>query len=145
MGNTQNIKVAVDAVVFKRSNDDVSLLLIKRKNDPFENQWALPGGFVNNDESLGSAVERELKEETGLNINGLQQLYTFGKPDRDPRSRIISVAYFGLIQSEQINTLKANTDAKEAKWFDVKDLPELAFDHENIIDMALERLKKLFP
>ncbi len=139
---TQNIKVTVDAVVFGYSREDgVSLLLIKRKYDPFKGSWAIPGGFVLDDESLEDAVARELQEETGVKINYLEQLYTFGKPDRDPRSRIVSVAYFGLVKSNQFEKLKATTDAEEAAWFNFKKLPKLAFDHKQILKVAIDRLR----
>lgn len=142
MKTTQNIQVAVDAVVFGYSKEDgVRILLIKRKYEPFKGRWAIPGGFVKNDESLESAVERELLEETGVKINYLEQLYTFGKPDRDPRRRILAVAYFGLVKSAQFEKLKASTDAEEAEWFNIKDLPKLAFDHKEILQTAIERLR----
>ena len=99
---TQNIRLSVDAIVFGYSADSgVSILLIKRKYSPFKGSWAIPGGFVLDKESLEEAVERELLEETGVKINYLEQLYTFGKPKRDPRQRIVSVAYFGLVKSKQ--------------------------------------------
>ena len=139
---TQNIKVAVDAIVFGYSKEDgVSLLLIKRKYDPFKGSWAIPGGFVLDDESLEEAVARELEEETGVKINYLEQLYTFGQPDRDPRTRILSVSYFGLVKSNQFQKLKAATDAEDAKWFNINKLPKLAFDHKKILKMAIERLR----
>ncbi|UTW62165.1 NUDIX hydrolase [bacterium SCSIO 12741] len=142
MKETQNISLAVDAIVFGYSKEEgVSLLLIKRKYPPFQGDWAIPGGFVKNDESLETAVERELLEETGVKINYLEQLYTFGKPDRDPRRRVVSVAYFGLVKSKQFSKLKASTDAEEAGWFNIKNLPELAFDHAQILEMAIERLR----
>ncbi len=113
MKKTQNIKVAVDAVVFGYNKvEGVTVLLIKRKYEPFKGQWAIPGGFVKEKESLESAVERELLEETGVKIKYLEQLYTFGKPNRDPRRRIISVAYFGLVKSSLFEKLKADTDAE---------------------------------
>ncbi|MDA0194442.1 MAG: NUDIX domain-containing protein [Bacteroidetes bacterium] len=134
--------MTVDAVVFGYSRmDGVSLLLIKRKYDPFKGSWAIPGGFVLDDESLEDAVERELQEETGLRINYLEQLYTFGKPERDPRSRIVSVAYFGLVKSTQFQKLRATTDAEEAAWFTFKKLPKLAFDHKKILNVSIERLR----
>ncbi len=139
---TQNIKVTVDAVVFGYSREEgVSLLLIKRKYEPFKGSWAIPGGFVLDDESLEDAVARELQEETGVRINYLEQLYTFGEPKRDPRSRIVSVAYFGLVKSNQFEKLKATTDAEEAAWFNFKRLPKLAFDHKQILKVAIERLR----
>ncbi|MBL4706677.1 MAG: NUDIX hydrolase [Flavobacteriales bacterium] len=142
MEKKQNIQVAVDAIVFGYSKEEgVSILLIKRKYPPFKGDWAIPGGFVEDQESLESAVERELLEETGVKINYLEQLYTFGKPDRDPRKRILSVAYFGLVKSSQFNKLKASTDAEDAQWFNIKKLPKLAFDHDNILKIAIERLR----
>lgn len=134
--------MAVDAIVFGYSKEEgVSVLLIKRKYAPYKGNWAIPGGFVLDDESLEEAVERELLEETGVKINYLEQLYTFGKPNRDPRRRVISVAYFGLVKSKQFEKLKASTDAEEAKWFNIKDLPSLAFDHDRILEMAIERIR----
>jgi 8-oxo-dGTP diphosphatase len=138
----QNIQIAVDAIVFGYHKEiGVSVLLVKRKYEPFKGEWVIPGGFIKNDESLEDAVERELMEETGIKINYLEQLYTFGKPNRDPRRRIISVAYFGLVKSSQFEELQATADAEEAKWFDIKLLPKLAFDHQEIIKIAIERLR----
>jgi 8-oxo-dGTP diphosphatase len=140
--STQNIKVAVDAIVFGYSREEGgSNLLIKSKYEPFKSSWALPGGFVLDDESLEDGVARELEEETGVKINFLEQLYTFGMPERDPRTRILSVAYFGLVKSSQFQKLKATTDAEAAEWFNFKQLPKLAFDHKKIITVAIERLR----
>lgn len=142
MEKNKNISVAVDAIVFGYSKEDgVKVLLIKRKYHPFQEHWAIPGGFVEADESLEDAVERELKEETGVKINYLEQLYTFGKPDRDPRKRIISVAYFGLVKSSQFAKLEADSDAEDADWFNIKQLPKLAFDHKKILKVAIDRLR----
>lgn len=142
MKSTQNISLAVDAIVFGYSKEqEVSILLIKRKYPPFEGNWAIPGGFVLENESLEEAVERELLEETGIKINYLEQLYTFGKPNRDPRQRIVSVAYFGLVKSTQFEKLNASTDAEEAQWFNIKKLPKLAFDHTDILTSAIERIR----
>lgn len=136
------IKVAVDAIVFGYSKQDgVSVLLIQRKYEPYKNSWAIPGGFVLEDESLEEAVKRELVEETGITVNYLEQLYTFGEPKRDPRQRIIAIAYFGLVKTSQYQELKASTDAENAKWFSIKKLPALAFDHKQIIAVAIERLR----
>ena len=136
----QSIKLSVDAVVFGYEEGKISILLIKRKYEPFKGKWAIPGGFVLNDESLEEAVQRELQEETGVEINYLEQLYTFGKPSRDPRGRVVSVAYFGLVRP---NTFKifASTDAEEVAWFNIDKLPKLAFDHKEILAMAIERLQ----
>lgn len=136
------IKVAVDAIVFGYSKQDgVSVLLIQRKYEPYKNSWAIPGGFVLENESLEEAVKRELVEETGITVNYLEQLYTFGEPKRDPRQRIIAVAYFGLVKASQYQELKASTDAENAKWFSIKKLPALAFDHKQILQVAIERLR----
>lgn len=138
----QHMKVAVDAVVFGYSKQEgVSVLLIQRKYPPFQNSWAIPGGFVLEHESLEEAVRRELQEETGIRVDYLEQLYTFGNPGRDPRQRIISVAYFALVKSSQFQQLKASTDAEHAKWFGIKELPELAFDHQDILKMAIGRVR----
>jgi 8-oxo-dGTP diphosphatase len=114
--------------------------LIKRKVAPYKGKWALPGGLVLDKESLDQAVERELKEETGIDVNYLEQLYSFGSPKRDPRNRVISVAYFALVRKSNFK-LHAATDAEEAKWINIKDLPKLAFDHNKIIDVAVNRLR----
>lgn len=138
--SNQEIKLSVDAVVFGYETSNISVLLIKRKYQPFKGNWAIPGGFVLNDESLEEAVQRELQEETGVKINYLEQLYTFGKPSRDPRGRVVSVAYFGLVRP---NTFKifASTDAEEVAWFNIDELPKLAFDHKDILKIAIERLQ----
>ena len=137
----QDIKVAVDAVVFGYDQEKgVSVLLIKRKNSPFEKMWALPGGLVLNGESLDDAVNRELKEEAGIDVNYLEQLYTFGNPVRDPRNHAISVSYFGLVRPKDFQPA-AESDAEDVAWFNIKKLPKLAFDHRKIIDVAIKRLR----
>lgn len=138
----QHIKVAVDAVVFGYSKQEgVSVLLIQRKYPPFQNNWAIPGGFVLEHESLEEAVRRELQEETGISVNYLEQLYSFGNPGRDPRQRIVSIAYFALVKSAQFQQLKASTDAEHAQWFGINELPPLAFDHQDILGVAIERIR----
>lgn len=133
--------LAVDAVVFGYTKEEgVSILLVKRKYEPFKSAWALPGGFVKKDESLEEAVERELVEETGVKINYLEQLYSFGAVDRDPRERVVSVAYYGLVKPD-VFELHAATDAEDVKWFNLKSQPKLAFDHKDIIEAALKRLR----
>ena len=141
MGKIQDIKVAVDAIVFGYNpQDGLSVLLIQRRFSPFQGGWALPGGLVKDDESLEAAVHRELAEESGISINYLEQLYTFGKPGRDPRNRVVSVTYFGLVKPNDFK-LSASTDAEAAAWFNINDLPELAFDHKVILETAIQRLQ----
>ncbi len=132
--------LTVDCVVFGIDEEDLKVLLIRRGQAPFENQWALPGGFVNLDETLEAAARRELEEETGMARIFLEQLYTFGAVDRDPRERIVSVAYFGLVNLRD-HRLQAATDARDAAWFSIAEARGLAFDHDRILSVALERLK----
>lgn len=138
----QNILLSVDAVVFGYDTENhVQVLLIKRKYPPFENHWALPGGFVLDNESLEEAVKRELQEETGASIDFMEQLYSFGQPGRDPRQRVVSIAYYALVKPNTLS-LMADTDAADAQWFGMTNLPkDLAFDHQQIIDTALTRLR----
>ncbi len=140
MSLQQNIRVAVDAVVFGYHQKELSVLLIKRGIEPYKNSWALPGGLVLEHESLENAVKRELQEETGVTINYLEQLYTFGSPERDPRNRVVSVTYFGLVSPIHFKIVAA-TDAAEAQWFSLNELPQLAFDHDTILKSALKRLQ----
>ena len=132
--------VTVDGVVFGYDDADLKLLLIKRKLEPFQGQWALPGGFVLAQEGLEEAVRRELADETGINRLYLEQLYSFGDPERDPRERVISIAYYALVKLAD-HRVRAASDAQEVAWFPVAELPKLAFDHEKIVDVALRRLK----
>ena len=131
--------VTVDICVFTIRSDELKVLLIKRALDPFLGSWALPGGFVGIDEDLDAAAARELREETGVETGYLEQLCTFGRVDRDPRERVISVAYFALIPSDAIE-IRAATDAEGVGWFTASELPPLAFDHRAILDAAFERL-----
>jgi 8-oxo-dGTP diphosphatase len=131
--------VTVDIVIFTIRDARLKLLLIRRAGDPYRGQWALPGGFVQLDESLDASARRELEEETGVAGVYLEQLYTFGAPARDPRERVITVAYYALIPSDRLQ-LRAATDAEAVGWFGMDELPELAFDHPDIIAMAHERL-----
>lgn len=126
--------VTVDAVIFSGQNRDRRVALIRRKNNPFAGSWALPGGFLDMEETLDTAAARELKEETGLAGIPLKQFYTFGDPGRDPRGRSISVAFYGFIPLP--TPLRAADDAAEAAWFPVSDLPSVAFDHDKIIFIA---------
>jgi 8-oxo-dGTP diphosphatase len=132
--------VTVDAVVFGFDDADLKLLLIQRKLAPFKGAWALPGGFVRLDENLEAAARRELTDETGITRLYLEQLYTFGEPDRDPRERVISVAYYALVKLSD-HALQAASDAENVAWFPVAELPKLGFDHERIVEVALKRLK----
>jgi 8-oxo-dGTP diphosphatase len=132
--------LTVDAVVFGFDDQDLKVLLIQRGVAPFAGKWALPGGFVRMEEGLEAAVRRELREETGLSDVFLEQLYTFGEPGRDPRGRVVSVAYYALVKLAEHHVLAA-TDASEAAWFAVADLPPLAFDHEKIVEAARRRLQ----
>ena len=132
--------VTVDGVVFGFDDTDLKLLLIQRKTAPFKGAWALPGGFVGMNEDLEAAMRRELGEETGITRLYLEQLYSFGDPERDPRERVISIAYYALVKLAD-HTVRAASDASEVAWFAVADLPYLAFDHEKIVEMALKRLK----
>ncbi len=137
----QDIKVSIDAVVFGyHSADGLSLLLIKRKIDPYKGMWALPGGLIKNEESIEEAVQRELEEETGIRVSFLEQLYTFGNVDRDPRNRVVSISYYALVKPDHLK-LQASTDAEEARWFAIEKLPPLAFDHHKIFDVAIKRLR----
>lgn len=133
--------LTVDCVVFGLDQQNsLKVMLIQRNLPPFQGGWALPGGFVHLDESLEAAALRELREETGIDQVFLEQLYTFGNVNRDPRERIVTVAYYALVNLEEY-TLKATTDASDANWFPVTALPPLAFDHEQILAIALTRLK----
>lgn len=135
--------VAVDTLIFTIVENALKVLLVKRLLPPFEGFWAIPGGFVREGESLEQAAKRELKEETGAEAaEYLEQLYTFGEPNRDPRERVVSVAYFALIPASRIGTIVASSDATEAAWCDAQELPQdLAFDHAKIIKYALLRLQ----
>ncbi|MGF1533504.1 MAG: NUDIX domain-containing protein [Bernardetiaceae bacterium] len=134
--------LTVDCVLFGWDLNESSLriLLIERKHDPYGGYWALPGGFVDMDETTETAALRELEEETGVKDVFLEQLYTFSDVDRDPRGRVISVAYFALIRLSA-HRIMAASDARSARWFSMDDLPPLAFDHDKIIQMAFRRLQ----
>ncbi len=132
--------VTVDCIIFGYSvGSQLKVLLIERALDPFKGQWALPGGFIEMEEDLQTAALRELEEETGVKDVFIEQLFTFGAPQRDPRGRVISVAYFALVNLEKHPT-KAASDARNVHWFDVDRMPALAFDHREILDIAISRL-----
>ncbi len=132
--------VTVDCVVFGLDDEDLKILLIQRDLEPFRDQWALPGGFLRLEEDLEETARRELYEEAGLSNIFLEQLYTFGTVKRDPRERVITVAYFSLVNIKD-HQVRAATDARDVAWFSVTDLPTLAFDHDEIYETALTRLK----
>jgi 8-oxo-dGTP diphosphatase len=133
------IKIAVDAVVFTIIDNGLNILLIERKKEPYKGKFALPGGFLENNEELEEAATRELHEETGVKDIFLKQLKTYGSVKRDPRGRVISVAFIALINSDR--ELVASSDALRANWHPTHSLPELAFDHEVIVKDALAQLK----
>lgn len=133
---TSKIFVTVDVVLIKDTNPK-QLLLIKRKNEPFKDCWALPGGFVDENEDLEIAAKRELEEETQVKTTELIQVGAYGKPFRDPRSHVVSIAYFGTVNESTI--AKASDDAKEVNWFIINNLPELAFDHIDIINDTINK------
>jgi len=128
--------VSVDAVVFREREGRLELLLIRRGQPPFAGRHALPGGFVEMDEELPDAAARELREETGLDGVALEQLAAFGRPDRDPRGRCISIAFVGILERGG-DQVAGGDDAAEAGWHDTAELPPLAFDHDEIIARAL--------
>ena len=133
--------LTVDCVIFGfDSSSALKVLLIERALEPFKGKWALPGGFVDMDENLEQAALRELEEETGLKDIFIEQLYTFGTLKRDPRGRVISVAYFALVNLTE-HHVKASSDASNAKWFDVDKIPTVAFDHDEILKIAIQRLR----
>jgi 8-oxo-dGTP diphosphatase len=133
--------VTVDVVIFTLQSSELHVLLVQRKHWPFEGRWAIPGGFVNMDEGLDQAARRELEEETGVRDIYLEQLFTFGHPKRDPRTRVISVAYIALVSADT-QTLRVSEESTDVRWFPVRRLPgPLAFDHDSILAMALERLR----
>lgn len=141
MGFTPKIHLTTDAIVIAKVGHQLDVLLIKRKQNPFQNQWALPGGFLEESELVVNACQRELQEETGLYIdqNHFKFVNYYDALKRDPRSRTISFAF--AVQLEDKPKVKGNDDAAEAVWFSIGDLPQLAFDHSEIIKDALNTLK----
>jgi len=133
--------LTVDIVVFTLRENRLNVLLIQRKEPPFAGMWALPGGFVHMDEKLEEAAQRELEEETGLQESYLEQLYTYGNLERDPRGRVVTVAYFALIAADASIQAEGGSDATRAAWHPVENPPTLAFDHAEIITYAIRRLR----
>ncbi|MCP4356647.1 MAG: NUDIX hydrolase [Chloroflexi bacterium] len=132
--------VTVDVVIFSLVEEDLKMLLVKREKLPFANMWAIPGAFVGIEESLEDAAARALAEETGVNDVYTEQLYTFGEPQRDPRTRVITIAYFALVPHDAVRH-EPGRETTETRWFSVFDLPNLAFDHDDIVAYALTRLR----
>ena len=139
MNTAPRVLLTTDIVLFTIRQEQLRVLLVRRASEPYKSFWALPGGFVQEGEALADCARRELLEETGVDEAYLEQLYTFGDPDRDPRGRVVTVAYFALVRSEEL-VLEADTDADAAAWFPADELPDLAFDHAEILRVARDRL-----
>jgi 8-oxo-dGTP diphosphatase len=131
--------VATDCVIFGFDGMKLKILLIQRGIDPFKGKWAFPGGFLNIDESAEEGAMRELKEETNLTATYLEQFHCFSSPNRDPRERVISIAFLALVKTEEV---KGGDDAAKAQWFSMDEIPQLAFDHESILRMAMSKLRE---
>jgi 8-oxo-dGTP diphosphatase len=134
--------VTVDLFLIHVFQNKLEILLIQRKNPPFKNAWALPGGYVEIEEDLLSSAQRELSEETGINEISLTELGVFGKPGRDPRGRTITVVFLGILPLNQQVNLVPGDDAQEAEWFQFNSLPRLAFDHQMLIQTCIERFRQ---
>ncbi|HLV42949.1 MAG TPA: NUDIX hydrolase [Brumimicrobium sp.] len=141
MSIKQNIKLAADAVVFSFDETGLYILLIERKNPANGKSWAVPGGFIEDNETPENAAVRELKEETGVSLKFMKQFQTFGEVKRDPRFRVVSIAHYILMNKKGV-TPKANDDAKTAQWVNLKDLPALAFDHDEMVRIAFHKLQR---
>lgn len=135
----QNISLTADSVIFHSDGEETHVLLVQRKYDPYQGLWALPGGFLNDEEPLEEGAKRELEEETGLKAENLEQIRAYGIPDRDPRGRTVSIGFWGEV--ENIAKVKGSDDAELAEWHDVQRLPDLAFDHDIIVKEALEKYR----
>jgi 8-oxo-dGTP diphosphatase len=129
--------VSADIAVFRRIEDELQILLILRKNPPYQGMWALPGGFMEIDESLEQTAIRELEEETGLKDIKLTQFRTFSQVDRDPRTRVVTIVFYGNVEPGK-SDVKGGDDAAEARWFPAGDLPPLGFDHKAIIKLLTD-------
>lgn len=135
--------VTADCIVFARHAEDTKVLLIKRKNAPCKGFWAFPGGFMNIDETAEETAKRELEEETGLKVNEIYQVGAFSKVDRDPRERVVTIAYYTIL--EHAAQVQGRDDAGDAQWFGINDLPPLAFDHAEILQRAIALLHDARP
>lgn len=133
--------LTVDIFLLRLKDNHLEVLLIQRKNDPFKNKWALPGGYVEIEEPIESAAKRELLEETGIENIDLVKMDVFGEPGRDPRGRTITIVYFGVIPFEVSNELKPGDDAAESRWYSLSNLPELAFDHNHIVEVCHKKFQ----
>lgn len=131
--------VTADCVVFSQNGSELSVLLIERGNDPYKGHWAFPGGFMNMDETAEECARRELKEETGLEVQFVSQIGAFTKVDRDPRERVISVVFYAWSEMKEV---KGGDDAHLAQWFPVSKVPPLAFDHDEVLQKALLQIEK---
>lgn len=131
--------VTTDCVIFGYDGKDLKVLLVERGVEPFKGKWAFPGGFLNLEEDALEGAKRELREETGLEQAYIEQFHTFTQVDRDPRGRVITIAYYALVK---ISDVKGGDDAAKAEWFSLKDVPPLAFDHDRILRMAVSRLRE---
>lgn len=131
--------VTTDCVIFGFDGVKLKVLLIERGCEPYKGRWAFPGGFLKMDESAEEGAKRELEEETGLKAAYIKQFHTFTEPDRDPRERVITIAYYALVR---IQDVKGGDDAAKAQWFDLEDVPSLAFDHDRILRKAMQELRK---
>ena len=135
---TKTHEITVDVVILTLKNNAIQVLLVKRTNEPFKDKWAIPGGYVRLSENLDQAALRVLKERTKVDNIYLEQLYTFGDPLRHPNARVITCAYFALVRAEDLNVVTGD----ELSWFKVSDLPQLAFDHKEIIEYSMKRTRE---
>lgn len=131
--------VTTDCVIFGFDGTKIHVLLIQRGIEPYKGKWAMPGGFLRMDERADVGARRELEEETGLKTAYIQQFHTFTEPGRDPRERVVTIAYYALVHMQEV---RGGDDAADAKWFPIDDIPALAFDHDMILRMALKELRK---
>lgn len=131
--------VTTDCVIFGFDGLQLRVLLIERKNDPYKGYWAFPGGFLNEDESAETGALRELEEETGMKSAYIKQFHTFSSPKRDPRERVLTIAFYALVNIVEVT---ANDDAANARWFALDEVPSLAFDHDTILNMAITEMRK---